>query len=91
MRAVRHRFSIATASRIAALLIIGHLVAWLLTFVAFVGFSPELGPPYFIRGWSFAGGELPSLVWLYSWPVFLALLLGYLGIRRLLRRRIVGA
>jgi hypothetical protein len=81
----------ATATRIVALLVVGHLVAWLVTFAAFVGFSPELGPTYFIGGWSFSGGEMPSLVWLYSWAVFLALALGYLGIRWLLRRRIVGA
>ena len=81
----------AAASRIAALLIIGHLVAWLLTFVAVAGFSAELVLPYFIWGWSFSGGELPSVVWLLSWPVFLALLLAYLAIRRLLGRRIVGA
>lgn len=81
----------AAAPRIAAVLIAGHLVAWLVTFVAVVGFSPELGPAYFIRGWSFSGGELPSLVWLYSWPVFFVLLLTFLGIRRLLRRRAASA
>ena len=80
-----------TASRIAAVLIIGHLVAWVLTFLAFVGFSPELGLAYFISGWSFSGGELPSLVWLYSWPVFFALLVAFFGIRQLLIRRAANA
>jgi len=81
----------ATARCVVAVLVTGHLVAWLLTFLAFVGLSLELAPVYFIRGWSFSGGELPSLVWVYSWPVFLALLLGFAGIRRLLRWRSANA
>ena len=80
-----------TTRRIAAVLMTGYLVAWLLTFLALVGFSLELVPAYFIRGWSFSGGELPSLVWLYSWPVFLALLLVFLGIRHVLTRRAANA
>jgi hypothetical protein len=81
----------ATACRIAAVLVTVHLVAWLLTFVAFVGFSPELAPAYLIRGWSFSAGELPSLVWLYSWTVFFVLLVAFLGIRRLRKRGAASA
>jgi hypothetical protein len=70
-------------ARIVTFFIVGHLVAWAVTFLAFVGFSPDLGPRYFADGWSFSGGELPTLVWLYSWPVFAVLLGFFFGARAL--------
>ena len=77
--------------RIAAVLVTAHLGAWIATFVALVGFSPEYMPAYFMDAWSFSAGELPSLVWLYSWIVFGAVLGAFLGIRSLLKRRATDA
>lgn len=50
-----------------------YMLAWTLCFAIVVGAQPELAPSYFVLGWSFAGLELPSSVWLAAWPLFLAL------------------
>ena len=64
-------------------LIVVHTVAWLLVFLFVVGFEPHLVLSYFVMGWTFTGLELPTLVWLFSWPVFACVLLAYvLGKRR---------
>ena len=76
-----------TAIRVAGVLIGTHLVAWVTTFLLFVGFSPELAFGYFVDAWSFAAGEMPSLVWLYSWIVFLLLPGALASLRWLLRWR----
>ena len=80
-----------TTLRIAAILMSAHLTAWVITFVALIGFSPELVLVYFIDGWSFSAGELPSLVWLYSWVVFLVVVGVSFGTRWLLLRRAADA
>ena len=73
--------------RITAVLILTHLAAWTITFLTLVGFAPELAFVYFVDAWSFSAGELPSLIWLYSWGVFLILLCLYFGAKRLVARR----
>jgi hypothetical protein len=75
------------AVRIAVLLICAHLAAWSITFLAVVGLSPEVAFDYFTDAWSFSAGELPSLVWLYSWCVFLILLGLFFGVRWIIARR----
>lgn len=79
------------AIRIAALVVIAHATAWTTTFLAVVGFAPELAFAYFTDAWSFSAGELPSLVWLYSWCVFLVLLCCFFGARWLIIRRAANA
>jgi hypothetical protein len=74
-----------------SLLVGAHLVAWAITFVVLVGPSPKLVPSYFVMGWSFSGGELPSFVWLYSWGVFLVLLGVFFATKRLIARRAANA
>lgn len=76
-----------TIIRIAVVLIVAHLAAWTITFLTFVGFAPQLAFAYFSDAWTFSAGELPSLVWLYSWSLFLILLCLYLGARWLVARR----
>ena len=82
-RNIRHM----TIIGIALALIVTHLAAWTITFLTFVGFAPELAFAYFTDAWTFSAGELPSLVWLYSWSLFLILLRLYLGARWLVARR----
>jgi hypothetical protein len=59
-----------------------YALAWVVCFVLLVGFEPSLAPRYFLLGWTFSGLELPSFVWLLSWPVFVAF---YLAVHRFLR------
>jgi hypothetical protein len=73
--------------RTLALLFAVHIVSWCCVFLVFVGFSPSLVPSYFYWGWSFSGGELPMLVWFYSWPVFAALAVVYFGSKRIFHAR----
>jgi hypothetical protein len=47
-----------------------YLAAWLLSFVALVGFKPSLVGEYFALGWSFSGFEIATSVWLGAWPIF---------------------
>jgi hypothetical protein len=62
--------------RITLFLLIVHLLAWSINF-SFIGGSPESAFSYFIMAWSFSAGEIPALVWLYSWPVFIVLITAY--------------
>jgi hypothetical protein len=79
--------------RIALFLIIIHVLAWSISF-SFVGGSTELAFSYFVMAWAFSAGEIPALIWLYSWPVFIALVLAYFLARKffdiLLRKQRVG-
>ena len=57
------------------------------TLVALIGLKLSYAPSYFVLGWSLRGGELPSLVWLYSWPVFLAIVVVAYGFNRVRKRQ----
>jgi hypothetical protein len=56
-----------------AVVVACYVLAWALCFVFVVGARPDLVTGYFVMGWTFAGLELPSFVWLGTWPLFLAL------------------
>jgi hypothetical protein len=73
--------------RTVYLLIGNHMLSWCIVFLLFVGFKLSLAPSYFYLGWSFSGGELPSLIWFYSWAAFLFLMLAYFSIKHLLGQR----
>ncbi len=75
------------ALRTAALLLILHVIAWLSVFFVLVGFELDLIGSYFVMGWTFSGLELPSFVWLISWPALAGLLLAwFIGKRIFLAR-----
>jgi hypothetical protein len=59
-----------------------HILSWCLVFLLLVGFELNLAPSYFYLGWSFSGGELPTLIWFYSWAVFVLLMLAYFALKR---------
>lgn len=59
-----------------------HILSWSIVFFTFVGFDLSLVPSYFFLGWSFSGGELPSLVWFYSWAIFIFIMLVYFVLQR---------
>ncbi|MBL0027685.1 MAG: hypothetical protein IPO95_00880 [Rhodanobacteraceae bacterium] len=52
------------------MLFVLYVIAWLSMFFALVGFEPDLIVSYFAMGWTFSGLEMPSFVWLFSWPAF---------------------
>jgi hypothetical protein len=64
------------------LLLANHLLSWMFVFILIVGFDLDLVPSYFYMGWSFSGGELPSLVWLFSWAMFIIVMLLYFVLQR---------
>ena len=76
-----------TATQKVSFVLGAYLSAWLVSFVAFVGLDLSYVPSYFVSGWSLRGGELPSLVWLYSWPVFLAIVVVAIGFNQVRKRQ----
>jgi hypothetical protein len=86
-RHLSRRTVLVTIIRIAFLLLWPHFVAWGIVFVMFVGFSPALVFGYFTMAWSFSAGELPMLVWFYSWGMFVVLVGAFFVLKRLLAKR----
>ncbi len=66
--------------RYLGLLVIAHLIAWSVVFVCVMGLDIKFVPTYFFLGWTFSGGELPSYIWLLSWPVFLSIVLSWTAV-----------
>jgi hypothetical protein len=58
-----------------------YLASWVVSFLAIVGWRPDLAPQYFVLGWTQGGLELITYVWLCSLLVFAALFVA-LVIRR---------
>jgi hypothetical protein len=70
--------SLFTPFKYAVVLVTVYLVAWTASYaVAFVSRGDGLGFTYFFEylrlAWTFSGGELPSLIWLFSVITFLPL------------------
>lgn len=65
----------STLARSIGAVMLAYLLAWLVSFMALVGFEPSLITRYFILGWNFNGQELASAVWLLTWPIFIIALL----------------
>jgi hypothetical protein len=61
-----------------------YFLAWLAVFFFVAGTEFSLIPSYFLQGWSFSGGELPTFIWLFSWPCFIVAVIAiYLAKRRI--------
>ena len=69
------------------MVVIAYVLAWIFSFVLVAGFDFSLVPSYFVWGWSFSGGELPSSVWLLSLPILLAMLLAWTSAQWARRRQ----
>jgi len=76
------------ALRSAGVLLLWYATSWLSVYFVVMGLDSRNARQYFVLGWSFSGGELPTFIWFVSLVVFAVGAIVLLALRRPRRREV---